>query len=118
MAKCYWNNGPSPNGDTPIWETLVDGDIEIVEIVEEVNQNIYLTVTMRKVTACRKSSGRLLLFEKDLLTGKDPPFISVITINETDGRHRSETVSVCIKQHERQITPKHNIVYGCNRQGE
>ena len=40
MAKCYWNNGPSPNGDTPIWETLVDGDIEIVEIVEEVNQNI------------------------------------------------------------------------------
>ncbi len=39
-AEIYWRNGPNEDGHDPIVEILVDGDIEIVEIVREINANI------------------------------------------------------------------------------
>ena len=40
MAEIYWLNGPNEDGREPIVEILVDGDIEVVEIVKEINANI------------------------------------------------------------------------------
>ncbi len=40
MAKKYWQNDANIYGKTPINEILVNGDIEVVEIVEEINKNI------------------------------------------------------------------------------
>lgn len=40
LAEIYWSNGPNEDGHEPITEVLVDGDIEIVEIVKEINANI------------------------------------------------------------------------------
>lgn len=42
LAEIYWTNGPNEDGREPIVEILVDGDIEIVEIVKEINANIYM----------------------------------------------------------------------------
>ena len=36
LAERYWKNLPNLNGETPIVEILVDGDIEVIEIVEEI----------------------------------------------------------------------------------
>ncbi|MBQ7925856.1 MAG: DUF2441 domain-containing protein [Lachnospiraceae bacterium] len=33
MAEKYWVNGPNPEGEPPINEILVSGDLEVVEIV-------------------------------------------------------------------------------------
>lgn len=40
MADHYWQNLPNANGESPIWETLAAGDIEVLEIVEEIRKNI------------------------------------------------------------------------------
>ena len=40
LAERYWLNLPNCENATPIHETLVNGDIEVVEIVEEINKNI------------------------------------------------------------------------------
>lgn len=40
MAEIYWLNGPNEDGHEPITEVLVDGEIEVVEIVKEINANI------------------------------------------------------------------------------
>ncbi|MBR6442102.1 MAG: DUF2441 domain-containing protein [Clostridia bacterium] len=40
QAGIYWLNGPNEDGREPITEILVDGDIEIVEILKEINANI------------------------------------------------------------------------------
>ena len=40
QAEIYWLNGPNEDGREPIVEILVDGDIEIVEIVKVINANI------------------------------------------------------------------------------
>ncbi len=40
LAELYWLNGPDKDGHEPITEVLVDGDIEVVEIVKEINANI------------------------------------------------------------------------------
>lgn len=39
LAEHYWENRPDMNGEEPITEILVDGDIEVIEIVEEINLN-------------------------------------------------------------------------------
>lgn len=39
LAENYWRNGPNDEG-RPIKELLVDGDIEVAEIVREINQNL------------------------------------------------------------------------------
>lgn len=39
LAENYWRNGPNDEG-RPVKELLVDGDIEVAEIVREINQNI------------------------------------------------------------------------------
>lgn len=36
LAEIYWENKENPNGESPIIEMLVDGDIEVVEILKEV----------------------------------------------------------------------------------
>ena len=40
LAEIYWLNGPNEDGHEPITEVLVDGDIEVVEILKEINANI------------------------------------------------------------------------------
>ena len=35
-----WRNGPNEDGSELIAEILVDGDIEVVEIMKEINANI------------------------------------------------------------------------------
>ncbi|MDE5860469.1 MAG: DUF2441 domain-containing protein [Oscillospiraceae bacterium] len=40
LAGIYWLNGPNEDGHEPITEVLVDGDIEVVEILKEINANI------------------------------------------------------------------------------
>ncbi|MBE6883442.1 MAG: DUF2441 domain-containing protein [Ruminococcaceae bacterium] len=40
MAEIYWLNGPNEDGHEPIVEVLVDGEIEVVEIMKEINANI------------------------------------------------------------------------------
>lgn len=40
QAEIYWKNEPNEDGSNPIVEVLVDGDIEVVEIVKEINANI------------------------------------------------------------------------------
>lgn len=40
LVEIYWKNGPNENGSEPIVEVLVDGGIEIVEIMKEYNANI------------------------------------------------------------------------------
>lgn len=39
LAENYWRNGPNDEG-RPVKELLVDGDIEVAEIVREINRNI------------------------------------------------------------------------------
>lgn len=39
-AELYWANGKNEDGHEPIVEILVDGDIEIIEIVKVINTNI------------------------------------------------------------------------------
>ncbi len=39
-AEIYWSNGPNEDSHEPIIEVLVDGDIEVVEILKEINANI------------------------------------------------------------------------------
>ncbi len=39
-AEHYWRNDPNEDGVNPIREILVDGDIEVVEILKEINANI------------------------------------------------------------------------------
>lgn len=40
LAEHYWENRPNANNETPIVEILVNGDIEVIEIVEEINANL------------------------------------------------------------------------------
>lgn len=40
LAKKYWNNELNQHGKEPIKEILVNGDIEVVEIIEEINTNL------------------------------------------------------------------------------
>ena len=40
LAEIYWLNGPNKDGHAPIIEVLVDGDIEVVEILKDINANI------------------------------------------------------------------------------
>lgn len=40
LAEIYWLNGPNEDGNEPITEVLVDGEIEVVEILKEINANI------------------------------------------------------------------------------
>lgn len=40
LAEIYWKNKPNENGEPPIYEMLVDGQIRVVEIVKEINANI------------------------------------------------------------------------------
>lgn len=40
MAEIYWLNDPNEDGHEPIIEVLVDGEIEVVEILKEINANI------------------------------------------------------------------------------
>ena len=39
-AEHYWRNDPNEDGVNPIREILVDGDIEVIEIMKEINANI------------------------------------------------------------------------------
>ena len=49
MAEIYWQNGINADGHEPIVEILVDGDIEIVEIVKVINANTeYIYLTLRE----------------------------------------------------------------------
>lgn len=40
LAERYWKNLPNQKNESPIMEILVDGDIEVLEIVKEVNANL------------------------------------------------------------------------------
>lgn len=40
LAALYWRNEPNEDGHAPIVEVLVDGEIEIVEILKEINANL------------------------------------------------------------------------------
>ncbi len=40
LAEIYWENGPNEDGRPPIPEILVDGDIEVLEILKVMNANI------------------------------------------------------------------------------
>ena len=40
LAEIYWENGPNEDGCPRIVEILVDGDIEVAEIVKVINANI------------------------------------------------------------------------------
>lgn len=35
LARNYWNNGPNSVGEEPVYETLVDGEMKVIEIVKE-----------------------------------------------------------------------------------
>lgn len=37
LAKRYWENTPNENNERPIREMLVNGDIEVVEIIRDIN---------------------------------------------------------------------------------
>lgn len=39
LARNYWQNGPNGEG-RPVKELLVDGDIEVMEIIREINRNV------------------------------------------------------------------------------
>ncbi|MBR2402967.1 MAG: DUF2441 domain-containing protein [Lachnospiraceae bacterium] len=41
LAQIYWENAPNADGKDPIVEVLVDGDIEVVEIMKEINANLH-----------------------------------------------------------------------------
>ncbi|GGH81139.1 hypothetical protein GCM10007096_18580 [Pullulanibacillus pueri] len=38
-AECYWSNKPNKFGRKPLVETLINGNIEVVEIVKEFEEN-------------------------------------------------------------------------------
>ena len=40
QAELYWLNGPNEDGHDSIVEVLVDGEIEVVEIMKEINANV------------------------------------------------------------------------------
>lgn len=40
LAFDYWQNKPNKYNKQPVYEVLVSGDIEVVQIVETINQNI------------------------------------------------------------------------------
>lgn len=40
LAVNYWENYPNIKGEAPIKEMLVNGDIEVIEIVETINANL------------------------------------------------------------------------------
>ena len=40
LAEIYWLNGPNEDGHDAIVEVLVDGEIEVVEIMKEINANV------------------------------------------------------------------------------
>ena len=40
MSEIYWQNDDNEDGHPPIVEVLVDGDIEVVEIMKVINANI------------------------------------------------------------------------------
>lgn len=40
FAERYWKNLPNLQGEPPIKEILVNGDIEVKEIIKEINKNI------------------------------------------------------------------------------
>ena len=40
MAQRYWQIFPVPTGEPPIWEILVDGEIQVEKIVEEIGKNL------------------------------------------------------------------------------
>lgn len=40
QAEIYWLNGPNEDGHEPIVEVLVDGEIEVVEIMKEINARV------------------------------------------------------------------------------
>jgi len=40
QAENYWRNDPNEDGREPIVEVLVDGEIEVVEIVKVINANV------------------------------------------------------------------------------
>ena len=44
MAEIYWLNGQNEDGHEPIIEVLVDGEIEVVEILKEINANIEMLI--------------------------------------------------------------------------
>ena len=37
LAKKYWEGKDNDIGKTPIYETIIDGNIEVIDIIEEVN---------------------------------------------------------------------------------
>ena len=39
-AEIYWKNEPNEDGNMPIVEVLVNGEIEVIEIMKELNVNI------------------------------------------------------------------------------
>ena len=39
-AEIYWKNEPNKDGNMPIVEVLVNGEIEVIEIMKELNVNI------------------------------------------------------------------------------
>ncbi len=40
LSEHYWENLPNINGDEPIIEILVDGHIEVIEIIKEIKENV------------------------------------------------------------------------------
>ena len=40
MAQRYWQIFPVPTGEPPIWEILVDGEIQVEKIVEEIGKKL------------------------------------------------------------------------------
>lgn len=40
MAENYWLNKPNPQNKPPLQEFLVDGDIEVVEVLKTINKNL------------------------------------------------------------------------------
>ena len=40
LAQRYWSLALDPAGQPPIWEILADGEIRVVEIVEEIGKNL------------------------------------------------------------------------------
>lgn len=47
LAERYWKNDPDDSTEPPVWETLVDGEITVIEIVKEINANIPSGQTVR-----------------------------------------------------------------------
>ena len=40
LAEHYWQNLPNPQGEPPIKEMLVDGEIEVIKVIKEINRNV------------------------------------------------------------------------------